>query len=183
METIRHRHLTALILGVILATHTIAKEPHEMPPYEGSGALQRVKALAGDWTGVVSQPDGSQKDVHATYRTTSNGSAVVETIFKGTPMEMTSVYFDREGTLTMTHYCAVANRPVLQLVEETATSITFDYTDGEEMDPSKDMHIHGLKLDIISDNEMVQQWHGYEEGQPTHSTVLALKRVAAPAAP
>lgn len=175
--------LSVTIIGLMLTTQSVAEEPHHMPPYQGSSALERVKTLAGDWIGVKEQPDGSQKEVLVTYRTTSNGSAVVETIFKGTPMEMTSVYFDRKGTLTMTHYCAVANRPTLQLVEEASDTLTFDYIDGEEMDPSKDMHIHGLKLEFKSDNEIVQNWTGYEGGEQTHSTVVPLKRVMAPATP
>ena len=102
MKTSRHRNLAGLVLGLILATPTVAEESHEMPPYEGSSALQRVKALAGDWTGVVSQPDGSQKQVLVSYRTTANGSAVVETIFKGTPMEMTSGRLGGQALLLVT---------------------------------------------------------------------------------
>ncbi len=174
------RILSATTIGWLLAAQAIADPAHEMPPYQGSNALQRIKALAGDWIGVKNQPDGSQKQVHVTYRTTSNGSAVVETIFKDTPMEMTSVYFDREGQLTMTHYCAVANRPTLKLVGEDDEGLDFEYADGEEMDPSKDMHIHGLRLEIKSDSEIVQHWLGYEGGQATHSTVVTLKRASGP---
>ena len=176
MDSIYCRITSATIIGLMISTLAAADSSHEIPPYEGSSALQRIKALAGTWTGMVSHQDGNQKDVLVTYRTTSNGSAVVETIFKNTPMEMTSVYFDRNGELTMTHYCAVANRPTLKLIDESDNTLVFNYVAGEEMDPGKDMHIHGLKLEIKSNNEIVQRWHGYEGGKPTHNTVLGLKR-------
>jgi len=178
MKTIYQQIFSATTITLMLGTLVIAEDSHEMPPYQGSIALQRIKALAGNWTGVMDKPDGSQNKVHVTYRTTSNGSAVVETIFKDTPMEMTSVYFDRNGKLTMTHYCALANRPSLKLVEESNNTLVFDYDSGEEMDPKKDMHIHGLRLVVHSENEIVQHWHGFDAGVPSHSTVLTLKRVS-----
>jgi hypothetical protein len=44
--------------------------------------------------------------VRVEYRVTGAGSAVVETLFPGTPHEMVTVYHARKGVLCMTHYCA-----------------------------------------------------------------------------
>ena len=154
---------------------------HEMPPpYTGSSALEKIKALAGDWTGTVAHgagPNaGKKEDTTVSYRVTSNGSAVVETIFEGTPMEMTSVYYDRDGKLAMTHYCAVANRPLLSLTKESKSDIVLSYLSGEELDPKKDMHISGLEIELKGTNQMVQRWKGLENGAVTHSTVVELTR-------
>ena len=45
--------------------------------------------------------------VAVSYRVTGRGNAVVEPLFAGTPMEMTTVY-DKDGwQVVLTHYCAV----------------------------------------------------------------------------
>ena len=51
----------------------------------------------------------------AEYRVAANGSVVVERNFPDTPKEMISVYHDRGGKLSMTHYCALANQPQMSL--------------------------------------------------------------------
>ena len=170
-----------LVICLGSATTSSGEPSHEFPPYVGSPGLEAVKTLAGRWTGTVAHVGTDHGDapneVHASYEVTSNGSAVIERIFIGTPMEMTSVYYDRGGNLAMTHYCAIANRPTLTLKQQQEKDVLeFAYADGEDLDPRKDMHIHGLTLRVMAEGEIVQEWQGYEGGEPTHKTVLSLKR-------
>ena len=170
-----------------------ATQPYS--PYVGSPAFEFVKSLSGEWTGSVNEGASltKKKDKHkksdksdsaaqapavgVTYRTTSNGHAVVETIFVGTPHEMTSVYYERNGKLAMTHYCAIGNRPTMDLDKETPTSVWLNYSGGEGLDPAKDMHIHSVSLTLNKDGTLTQTWVGYENGKPTKNTVLSLQRV------
>lgn len=65
--------------------------------------------------------------VYTEYSVSAGGSAVVETIFPGTPYEMVSVYYDDEnGKLAMTHYCMMRNRPYFRLAKSTSDSIKLD---------------------------------------------------------
>jgi len=166
--------ISVIVLYCSTAFADAAKMP---PPYTGSKALETVKSLAGTWNGTVKHIDGKEEKVEVIYKVTSNGSAVIETIFTGTPMEMTSVYFDKDGTLTMTHYCSVANRPELKLTKEGKKSLSLSYAGGEGLDPKKDMHIHGLDLEIKEDGSIVQNWQGFEGGKQSHTTVLKLNKV------
>lgn len=171
--------LSMLSVFTFSPVHADDASEHKMPPpHTGSPALEKVKSLAGDWIGKVRHEglDEEAKETTASYRVTSNGSAVIETIFEGTPMEMTSVYYDHEGKLTMTHYCAVANRPVLSLVEGSGEVIKMSFSSGEELDVKKDMHIHGLELKIKDADSIVQTWKGYDGGKETHATILELTR-------
>ena len=163
---------------LLICVNALADTPHDLAPYKGSKALERIKELAGEWKGTVTHLDGKKEDVSATYTVTSNGSAVIETIFKGTPMEMTSVYFDQDGKLAMTHYCAVANRPKLSLVKESDNLISLSYSSGDGLDPKKDMHIHALDLEIKGEGSIIQTWLGYEGGKKSHTTVLRLNKSA-----
>ena len=55
-------------------------------------SLDTMKKLVGEW--VMVGKDGKPTDqVASSMRVTANGSAVVETLFPGTPHEMLSVYF------------------------------------------------------------------------------------------
>ena len=177
-------YLVLFLVSILLPTASaLADSDHQMPPYKGSAELEMIKNLAGDWKGKVTHEGKEFKDqvseakeTTVSYTVTSNGSAVIERIFQDTPMEMTSVYFDRDGKLAMTHYCAVANRPTLALQKKDKNSLTLSYESGEELDPKKDMHIHGLVLEIKDKNSLVQRWQGYEDGKETHATVLHLQR-------
>src|SRR5438105_10573588 len=72
--------------------------------------LERMKKLAGTW--VEADKDGKPTDkVVSVVKVTAGGSAVHETHFPGTPMEMVSVYHLDKGELVMTHYCVLGNQP------------------------------------------------------------------------
>ena len=180
------RKMKQLVIAISLilispASLVWAEEGHEMPPvYSGSPAFEKIKSLEGTWVGSVRHEGGPQEGkgdkATVSYRVTSNGSAVIETIMEGTPMEMTSVYYDLDGKLTMTHYCAVANRPVMSLVENTDKKIKLSFVGGQQLDVEKDMHIHGLELEIEGKDKIVQRWQGYDKGKATHLTVVELQR-------
>jgi len=79
----------------------------DMPPYQGSAALEKMKSLAGKWKG--SSPMG---DMTVEYRVIAGGSVIEERFAEGTPMEMLSTYHDVNGKLAMTHTacCAISRR-------------------------------------------------------------------------
>ena len=95
--------------------HAAETEQRMPEPPAASAELARVKALAGRWIGTSSGPESEDQPVTAEYRVTSGGSAVVETLFAGTDHEMVSVYHDRSGRLTVTHYCMLGNQPEFAL--------------------------------------------------------------------
>ncbi|MCB0324654.1 MAG: hypothetical protein KDD69_13825 [Bdellovibrionales bacterium] len=99
------------------------------PPDNSSAELKRIKALEGRWKSTTSMFGKENEEVFTEYKITAGGSAVVETIFPGTPNEMVSVYYDNdEGKLAMTHYCMMRNRPHFTLVESSDDVLKLDVT-------------------------------------------------------
>jgi hypothetical protein len=123
MKLVR-RILVAMCL-TLLTLSSIAHAGSTPPPDKSSPELQRIKSLAGRWTTVTSMFTGKPQRVYTEYQVTAGGSAVLERIFPGTPMEMISVYYDDDhGKLAMTHYCIMRNRPTLKLQSTTPDSVS-----------------------------------------------------------
>lgn len=135
-----------------------------MKPYTGSAELEKMKSLSGTWTGT-GMMQGQETPVTVEYRTTAGGSAVVETIFPGTPMKMVSVYYEEDGKLVMMHFCMLKNQPVLGLKKSDQNTLEFDLIGGTNMDSSKDMHMHSAVFTFIDENNMTQTWTPYQDGK------------------
>lgn len=146
-------------------------------PYKGSDEFERMKTLAGTWKGEVDMGQGTQP-ITVEYRVVSNGSAIEERTFAGTPMEMVTMYHDTGGKLTMTHYCSLHNRPGMVIKASDDDSITFDFDPTCGIDPTREMHMHSLKLQFDGDDELTQTWTHFEDGKPAEPHPFALKRVS-----
>lgn len=121
-----------LLISCSATKHTVEHadvSPKEMnfPKDTSSAELKRIKALAGRWKSTTSMFGKENEEVFTEYKISAGGSAVVETIFPGTPQEMISVYYDdNNGKLAMTHYCMLRNRPQFTLVESSPKYIKLD---------------------------------------------------------
>lgn len=125
-----------LFLGACAETHYPANhitkvDPAQStplpPPDISSAELNRIKALEGKWKSTTSMFGKENQEVFTEYKISAGGSAVIETIFPGTPQEMVSVYYDDDhGKLAMTHYCMMRNRPYFSLAKSTDDEIKLD---------------------------------------------------------
>jgi hypothetical protein len=111
-------------------------------------AFASLKKLQGEWRGPAMMK--GMPPSHSIYRVTAGGSAVQETIFPGTKMEMLSVYHMDKGNLRMTHYCALGNQPHVKLNtrKSTARELVFDYAGGTNLNAHRDAHMHSLTLTL-----------------------------------
>lgn len=148
---------------------------HEHTLYTGSAEFERIKSLAGIWEGTAVTEGQDAQAVRVVYQVTSGGSAVSEKILVDSPDEMVSIYYDRGKRLAMTHYCAQHNRPLLELKNATPSEITLALVSGGEVSATEP-HMHALKLAFPAPDKLVQTWTAWENGKPTHDTVLTLTR-------
>jgi hypothetical protein len=85
----RHAHqiaLAAFVLSTGAAFATAAPAPASVAAGKtGPAAFERVKALAGDWVAAEDGEMFKKGDLVARYAVTAAGSAVVETVFPGSP--------------------------------------------------------------------------------------------------
>ena len=150
---------------------------HDTQPPASSAQLDQLKQLAGRWEGTSQQEGGVEEPAAAEYHVTSGGSAVVETLFPGTPHEMVSVYHDaRTGKPAMTHYCMLGNQPELELMDSDVQKLDFSLSASSPI-PASEIHMHALKLSWDGPDRLTQVWASYKDGQPQGSVTIHLKRV------
>ncbi len=159
----------ALCAKVVMATGMV------MEPYKGGVELEKLKSLAGTWQGTHKMGD-TEEPAKAIYSVTSNGSAVEEKLFPGTPHEMVTMYYEKKGKLQMTHYCAMGNQPQMNLVSSDNNKFFFDLAAGSDINVTSEGHMHALSISFVDANHIVQNWTMYQEGKEEGTTVIDLKR-------
>lgn len=152
-----------------------SKDKHDMTPITGSKELEKLKTLSGTWVGTT-EMDGKEMPISVVYETSSNGSVVVETLSPDTPHEMVSVYYDDDGKLSMTHYCAVGNQPHFTLAESSEDQIELVFENGTNLNPAEDGYMHDVTFDFNDDGTMVQEWTYYENGEKADTASFTFKR-------
>lgn len=179
MKTFLFALFVAISFVLSGSLHTGAEEqkmPDYMKPYTGSAEFEQLKSLAGTWSGTGVM-HGKEEQVSVIYETSAGGSVVIERSFPGTPAEMITIYSEKDGQIVMTHYCMLKNQPELALKNSSDGVLEFDLIGGSNMDASKDMHMHSLKLTIKDDDTIVQQWTPYMSGEAMKDpTTITLTR-------
>jgi hypothetical protein len=162
---------TAMLLLTGLCTVKAGEQP---PAKTGSPEFERMKTLVGTWTGKTDMGQGPV-EMSVTYRVIAAGSVLEERVFAGTPNEMVTMYYDKEGKLAMTHYCMLGNRPAMALKASDAKSLTFDF-DGSccTIDAKKESHMHGLTIRFDDQNTITTACSAVMDGKEMsgHETVL-----------
>lgn len=158
---------------------SLADDKAAAAPSENAARFERLKSLAGNWKGVGKSAEESHEALF-NYKVTAGGSAVMETIFVGTPHEMVTMYTLAGDELILTHYCAAGNQPCMKAEkggDPNTIKFAFDRLQGG--DPAKDMHMHDGMLIFVDDNKIRAEYQGWEGGKPAagHRAVFELERV------
>src|SRR5687768_4730370 len=116
--------ITSICAALLLAgsLSTIAENSSQPPAQvqkESSAEFERMKTLVGTWAGKTDMGQGPI-EMTLQYRLLAGGTVLEERCFPGTPMEMVTMYYDRNGKLAMTHYCVMGNRPAMTLASSVA---------------------------------------------------------------
>jgi hypothetical protein len=166
-----------LALFGLTITPLHAGENMVMKPYEGSKEFNQMKKLLGSWEGTSKMHSDKDQRITVDYALMSNGSVIVETLFKGTPDEMVTTYYDRKGKLSLTHYCAVGNRPLMELISGNDNELKFDFSAENDIDPKTEMHMHALTITFVDENSIRQDWMSYTNGQPAETASFNFTKV------
>jgi hypothetical protein len=141
----------------------------------GRSAFERLKSLAGTWTGKAQHGDQGG-DVTVVYKVTAGGNAVEETLFAGTPHEMVTVYHMDGNEVVLTHYCASGNAPRMKLLPPNDPNVLlFDFTGGSNMKES-DFHMHSARLTFVDADHFKGSWGTLKDGKPAGSADFDLAR-------
>jgi hypothetical protein len=163
------------ILLAALTPVLYAGSDHAVVHQKGSPEFERIKDLAGIWQGT-SKHGKKTEETTVLYQVTSGGQAVTETLSPGTPHEMISVYYDQGGKLTMTHYCMLPNRPVLEVKKSTPKALELDLAASNTIGP-QEHHMRSLSITWKGPDKLTQKWTSWKEGKPSDTATIALTRV------
>jgi hypothetical protein len=138
--------LVAVVSMLALGSPAWAEEAaSQIEKVNMSPAFEQLKGLLGRWKGeLIKEGEGGKVvQVESEFRLVSNDSVIVERTSED-GVEMVTIYHERQGRLSVTHYCALGNAPVFELVESKDGLFRFAF------DP-----ICGLK---VGRDEFVQSW-------------------------
>jgi hypothetical protein len=168
--------ITSVCATLVLATAVGLSVGEPARPKAGSPEFERMKALVGTWTGKTDMGQGPI-DLTVQYRLLAGGSVVEEKVFAGTPNEMTTMFYDKDGKLALTHYCMFGNRPAMVLKSADSKSIQFKFDKTCGINPKKESHMHALTLTFEDADTITASCKAFMDGKemPEHPTTL--KRV------
>jgi hypothetical protein len=143
-----------------------------------SPAFERFKALAGEWVAAEDGEMARKGDLVARFALTGGGSALVETVFPGSPHEMVTVYHPDGPDIVLTHYCAEGNQPRMRARAAGGSRFDFEFDGGTNIDPRRDRHMHSATLELLGDDEIRTVWTELAEARPVLVVTSHLLRKA-----
>jgi hypothetical protein len=175
--------LTSLCAGLVLAATAWlhAGDANSFgQPKPGSAEFERLKTLVGTWTGKVDMGQGPV-DINIEFRLVAGGTVLEERSAPGTPMEMVTMYYDKAGKLSATHYCILGNRPEMALKASDTKSVTLDFDSCCGIDTKKESHMHGMTLSFDDANTITTSCKAIMNGQeaPEHKSTFTRVTTAA----
>jgi hypothetical protein len=169
-----------LLTVAALAPATFAAEKHAMHSAAKNSAFDKFKSLVGDWDIVQAAGEHAMPNGVSTYRLTAGGSAVVETVFKGTEHEMTTVYYiDSDGGLCLTHYCILGNQPHMRALPQPSDStVVLQCRHEDNAAIENDDHMGKATFTFVDPDHVKSEWVLYSGGKPasSHSFTLVRKK-------
>lgn len=151
------------IFALLVAPIAFAGNEHDHPAVKVSPEFENMKALVGTWEGKM-QMNGKEENLKVTYQLTSGGTAIVETLNPGSPMEMVTVYANSGKRVRATHYCALGNQPEMDLKNSKENVFTFEMVGTKGIANRKEMHMHGVTL-TLEGNKLKQEWTNFKDGK------------------
>ncbi len=173
----RHDRRASVLVFTVAALGAAAIRPAAaQQAVDPRAAFERLKSLVGTWEGQAGD-EKSGPPATVVYRVASGGSVVQETLFPGTPHEMISMYHMADGSLVMTHYCALANQPRMKLDTKASSAdrLVFAFDGGTNFDPAKDPHIHSGVIEI-KDDALRNEWASWQGGKEARRETFFLRR-------
>jgi hypothetical protein len=162
------------LLGLVVGIGPVLAGEEE--GVEAKVAFARLKKLEGEWK--VAGHDEHDKSSKIIYKVTAAGSSLMETEHPGSSHEMVTIYHLDGKNLLATHYCAAGNQPRLKLDLKGSKPdlYSFVFDGGTNLDASKDMHIHGLRIKFLEDGKVEAEWDGFIDGKLSDTVKFVMSR-------
>jgi len=169
--------LNSAVCATLLAAGTWVNAGEVPAPKPNSAEFERLKTLVGSWKGTTDMGQGPI-DMTVQYRLLAGGTVLEEKVFAGTPNEMITMFYDKDGKLALTHYCVMGNRPGMLLKSSDSKSLRFDFDETCGINVSKESHMHALTLTFDDADTLTASCKAIVDGKelPDHPTKLSRVR-------
>jgi hypothetical protein len=175
--------LASILFVVLMSLPTVALAQSDaqptsaaLAPTEAQESFAAVKALAGEWEGVVhiaEMPEITPR-MHVSIRVTSRGNVVVHEFQEaGTLLDATkfdhpvTMFYVDEDRLNLVHYCDAGNRPRM-IGTRSEDGKTFDF-ELEEIGGDPTYHMHHIVFNVIDADHHVEEFTFMMGDKPMHA--------------
>jgi hypothetical protein len=163
-------------IALLCAAYPALQAGDDKHPAANTSSLEPFKQLAGEWVGN-GDFHGEKHEARVSYKVTSAGSAVVETIDPGGPHEMVTMIHQDGDALALTHYCSIGNQPNMKAKPKAGDhSIAFEFVSASNMPSPKDMHMHSVTFTFVDKDTLKTEWTNYMDGKEAGKAIFELKR-------
>jgi hypothetical protein len=175
MKTFRETVLCAVAATALVSAIAFAQSASQKSA--AAAGLEKLKGLEGEWIDADGA-FGKKGAVAVTYKVTSGGKTVIETLAVNTPEEMATVYHVDGNELVLTHYCSGGTQPRMRSRGLSGNTMAFDFEGGANIDPAVTSHMHSAQIEFISQDEVRATWHSWSHGKPDtdHTAKLRIVR-------
>jgi hypothetical protein len=157
---------TVLVVVLFCVGALFATAAPAGPAGKPLAAFDLFRALSGEWVAADDGEMYKKGDIVARYAVTAAGTAVIETVFPGSPHEMVTVYSADGPDLVLTHYCMEGNQPRMRAKNAKGPRLEFAFDGGTGIDPKKDRHMNSASIEFIGSDEIRTLWTEIEAGKP-----------------
>ena len=135
----------------------------------GGDVMSRLTALEGEWI-LLDEKGGETGVVGSSFRLTSGGSALVETMFPDSPdgHEMVNLYHADGERVLMTHYCAAGNQPRLAVrLTDDENRLELNFESITNLSSPEDHYMHHAEYVLHGEDRLTTRWYSMKDGQIT----------------
>lgn len=161
----------ALLLFASFSTPLVGDDK---APADKNSTFEKFKSLAGEWAG---KKGAEGPEMTVTYKVTSGGSAVVETMMPGTDHEMVTVIHPDGDSIVLTHYCMIGNQPSMKAPAKVdGNKIAFTFVKATNLKSDKDLYMHDVTFTFVDKDTLKSEWTHFSDGKASGNAVFELKR-------
>lgn len=146
------------------------------PTKATSPEFEKMKSLVGTWQGKADMGQGPI-DMTIQYRLLAGGSVLEERVFAGTPNEMVTMYYEKDGKLALTHYCIMGNRPAMLLKSTSGNTLKFAFDKSCGINVAKESHMNALTITFNDEDTITTSCKAYIDGKAMDEHPTTLRRV------
>ena len=127
-------------------------------------AFDKLKTLVGEWQ--AADATGVQK---ANFELIADGSVLASRLSGGMPYDMHTMIHLDDGTLMLTHYCAMHNQPRMTLVPgDNPNILVFKFKDGTNLSEGGG-HMNRVTFTLDGPDHHIEEWTFLKDGHETTS--------------